>query len=155
MANLRNLEDQLWVAQKELLDLRKDTRAFDPFKEFTTKELINADLYTDPKKATAALNRILRLQQEIREAKMERANPKPISRMYTYYQGTERQTTPDHALAARYNAQHRFFGMSKFKRTMSKLNGQHKKFNKLWTDAITVENDKKEEVAQQLDKLFR
>ena len=37
MANLRNLEDQLWVAQKELLDLRKDTRAFDPFKEFTTK----------------------------------------------------------------------------------------------------------------------
>ena len=155
MANLKNLEDELWVAQKELLDLRRDTRTFDPFKEFTSRELINADLYTDPKKATIALNKILRLQKEIRDAKIEKANPKPIARTYTYYEGTERKTTPDHALAARYNAQHRFFGMGKFKQTMAKLKGQKKKFDKLWTDALVADPEKNEQVAQQLDKLFR
>ena len=155
MANMWFLENELWAAQKQIMDLRRDTRAFDPFKEFTYKEPINADLYTDPKKAAAALNKILRLQEEIRQAKMEKANPKPKDRMYTYYRGKERETTPDHALAARYNAQHRFFGMGKVKQTMAKLKGQKKKFDKLWTEAIVADPEKKEEVAQQLDKLFR
>ncbi len=158
MANLWYLKNELWAAQKELMDLRKDTRSFDPFKEFTTRELINDDLYFDSKKAITVLNKILRLQEEIRRAEMQKASgtkDEPLGKMYEYTQAGEKQTTPNHAIAARYNAQHRFFKMTKFKQTMSRLNGQYKKFEKLWNEAAyTTNSTKNEEVAKKLDNLF-
>ena len=75
---------------------------------------------------------------------------------YTYTAGGEEHKTNNPALAARYDAQHRFFGMSKTKQAMAKMTGQWKKFDKLWnksTDDLSLEEQ--EEVAKELNSMFR
>lgn len=75
---------------------------------------------------------------------------------YTYTAGGEEHKTNNPALAARYDAQHRFFGMSKTKQAMAKMTGQWKKFDKLWnksTDDLSLEEQ--EEIAKELNSMFR
>jgi hypothetical protein len=60
------------------------------------------------------------------------------------------------AIQARYDAQQRLFGMSKFKQTIAKVTGQQRKFKKLWNRASDYLNDnQKQEVASELNKMFR
>lgn len=75
--------------------------------------------------------------------------------MYHYVAGGQKQRTTNPAMAARYNAQHRFFGMSKLEQTIAKMNGKWAAFRKLWDQAATMDKTEQEEVAQKLDLMFR
>lgn len=75
---------------------------------------------------------------------------------YTYTVDGEERKTNNPALAARYDAQHRFFEMSKTKQTMAKMNGQWKKFDKLWNKSSDfLSPEEQEEVAEELNSMFR
>ena len=120
--------------------------------------------YTDVSKA-------YRLQAEIREleykidnyARTAQANRQAQEVLqdlrtpkYGYTAGGKSETTTNKAIAARYDAQHRFHGMSKLQQTIAKLNGQYKKFQILWNKAnISTSRQEQEEVANELDRMFR
>ena len=97
-------------------------------------------------------NRINAYEREQKEMEEYYANAK-----YSYTAGTEQKKTNNHALAARYDAQHRFFGMSKTKQALAKMTGQWKKFNKLWNKAtdIDLSPEEQEEIAGKLDSMFK
>lgn len=89
---------------------------------------------------------IARVRQEQEERAERYRNSK-----YTYEAGGKEYKTNNPALAARYDAQHRFFGLSKMKQSLYKLNGQYDRFDKLWN---MVDSPNKEQVAEELDSLF-
>lgn len=75
---------------------------------------------------------------------------------YTYTINGNVETTTNAAIAARYDAQHRFFGMSKLLQTTNKINGNWSKFEELWKKAAQVTNENEiEEVANELNSMFR
>ena len=74
---------------------------------------------------------------------------------YDYISAGKVQTSTNPAIAARYNAQQRLFGMNKLKRTIMILSGQKRKFKKLWVKANTTNEKTQEQVAFELNKIFR
>ncbi len=75
--------------------------------------------------------------------------------MYHYVAGGKEQKTTNKAMAARYNAQNRFFGMSKLEQTAARMSGKWGKFKQMWEQAATMDKEKQDEVAQKLDLMFR
>ena len=126
-------------------------------------ESYSYDEYTDSSKAYKLKDEIEYLTHQI-ETYAKRAREEREAKefwednqrqKYSYTQGGERLETTNPAIAARYNAQHRFFGMSKVRQTMAKINGQYGKFKKLWDNAQTISEEKQQEYAEKLNKLFR
>ena len=76
--------------------------------------------------------------------------------VYTYISGEETKTTTNAAIAARYNAQHRFFGLNKMLQTTNRIRGTWAKFEKLWREAAQVTDEKEiQQVADELNQMFR
>lgn len=84
------------------------------------------------------------------ETKNEK-NDSSMSGQYSYEVADDSSKTSNRALAARYDAQQRFFAASKMKQALYKLNGQYAKFEELWHK---VDSKDKEKVANELDQLF-
>lgn len=122
--------------------------------------------YTNPTKArqlkkiindlTYQINNYARLcteEQARQKALKESQIPK-----YAYQVAGEQKSDTNPAIAARYNAQQRLFGMGKLKQTIMAINGQKKKFDSLWTKAALAEyydQNMQEQIASELDKMFR
>ncbi len=66
---------------------------------------------------------------------------------YTYTKGNENPT-----LTTKYNAQHRFFGMSKLEHAMARATNQYKKLLNRVTETSLVKQDK---IASQINKMSR
>ncbi len=119
--------------------------------------------YTDVSKAYRLKEQITYLENQIRtypqRARAEREREEAIRESqipkYDYISAGKVQTTTNPAIAARYNAQKRFFGMNKLKQTMMTLSGQKRKFKKLWVKANTMNKKTQEQVAFELNKMFR
>lgn len=120
--------------------------------------------YTDVSKAYRLIDEIKNLENQIstygQRAQAEREREKFIRESqipkYGYTAGGQSMETQSKALAARYDAQHRFFAMSKLKQTIVKMNGQYKKFQQLWNKASNQLNEQQQEkVSEELNKLFR
>lgn len=120
--------------------------------------------YTDPQKAQKLMAELKDVEHLIdtyamraREEQMrEKARIEAQKPKYGYVQGGEQMETTSMSMAARYNAQARFFGMSKLKQTLAKVNGQWRLFQQLWIKAVnpaTPEIEK--EVTDKLNKMFR
>lgn len=79
---------------------------------------------------------------------------------YTYVSEKTEKKTTDRGVASKYNAQQRYFGMSKLKRAMATLTGQKRKMLKLM-DRVTDKNnldldlETRNEDIDKLDKMFR
>ena len=97
---------------------------------------------TYPERARARRER----EEELRESQITK---------YKYTVGNKEEITTNPAIAARYNAQHRLFGMNKLQRAIKTLTGQKKKFEKLWHNADTIDEKTQEQVAAKLNKMFR
>ena len=93
--------------------------------------------------------------KEVKEEVAPSRTVKGSDGMYHYQAGGMTERTSNRAMAARYNAQHRFFGMSKLEQTLAKMNGKWAAFQKLWDQAATLDKEEQEEVAQKLDLMFR
>lgn len=119
--------------------------------------------YTDVSKAYQLKAQIAKLDEEIRtyaeRAKAENERLEAIkdsqTPQYDYVVAGRQETTKNPALAARYDAQHRLFGMNKVSRALMTLTGQKRKFKRLWIKATTSNEKSQEEIAMQLNKLFR
>ncbi len=126
-------------------------------------ESYSYETYTDVSKAYKLKDRITYLENQIKtyaqRAQAEREREKAIrDRQITKYEYTsagKTETTTNPAIAARYNAQQRLFGMNKIKQTIMKLSGQKRKFEKLWYRAVTTNEKTQEQVANELNKMFR
>ena len=88
--------------------------------------------------------------REEREAIIESQTPK-----YNYTAAGKEDVTKNPAIAARYNAQQRLYGMSKVKQTLMKITGQKRKFEKLWSKAGTMDKKQQERIANDLNNMFR
>ncbi len=88
--------------------------------------------------------------REEREAIIESQTPK-----YKFTAAGKEDVTKNPAIAARYNAQQRLFGMSKVKQTLMRISGQKRKFERLWTKAGTIDKEQQEKIANELNKMFR
>lgn len=119
--------------------------------------------YTDVSKAYRLKDRIADLENKIKtyaqraQAEREREQAIRDSQIpkYDYTSAGKTQTSTNPAIAARYNAQQRLFGMNKLKQTMMTLSGQKRKFKKLWVKANTTNEKTQEQVAFELNKMFR
>ena len=167
MESLDSLKAQLRRAQDELdyITIRQGKTSpwapgvYDSFESYSYTDV----RYTDSSKAEMLKSKIARLQREIDtyalRAREERERAEAEGRFgtkkYSYIVDGKRETTKNPAIAARYGAQHRFFGMSKLQQTLAKLTGQKRKFDKLWFDADTPDVATQERVAAELNKLFR
>lgn len=119
--------------------------------------------YTDTSKAYRLKDEIKELNHQIetyalrarraREAQEELEESR--RNKYSYTSDSKEQKTDNPAIAARYNAQQRFFAMSKLKQTMLIVTGQKKKFEKLWLKAVTTNKKTQEKVASELNGMFR
>ncbi len=94
-------------------------------------------------------------QSEIK--RRERIAREKGEKVYGYVVADQVSTTRDKALAARYNAQNRFFGMNKFQQAIAKLTGQYRKFSKLWDKSVSpdLSKEEKEQAANELNRMFR
>ena len=119
--------------------------------------------YTDVSKAYKLKDRIADLENQIENyaqiAQAEREREKAIRDSeiprYEYTSAGKTQTSTNPAIAARYNAQQRLFGMNKLKQTIMTVSGQKRKFKKLWIKANTTNERTQEQVAFELNKMFR
>ena len=59
------------------------------------------------------------------------------------------------AIAARYEAQERLLHLSKEERQLAALNGEKERFHHLWLKANTVNEQTQQEVAEELNRMFR
>lgn len=116
------------------------------------------------KDSEEAYERHIQAQGEMARAKMEseraaeekaRQEEFEATAKYSYEAGGKVYKTNDRALAARYDAQHRFFGMSKTKQAIAKITGQYRKFSKLWNMTGNLSAEQQEIVADKLDSMFR
>lgn len=90
------------------------------------------------------------VQQAMEDSLRESEIPK-----YSYEVAGKQEETKNPAIAARYDAQHRLHGMSKLKQTIAKITGQQRKFKKLWLQASTDSKKTQEQVAIEINKMFR
>ncbi len=121
---------------------------------YSYEEYSNSDEAKDLKRQIDALKTQIETYAERaraeREAIIESQTPK-----YTYSSAGKEEVTKNPAMAARYNARERLYGMSKLRRTLMKVSGQKRKFEKLWLKAVTANKKEQEKVATDLDKMFR
>lgn len=119
--------------------------------------------YTDIDKARRLKNEIANLENQIRtyasRAQTERERQEALIDMqrprYEYTAAGVTETTRNPALAARYEAQQRLYGMNKLQQTLMAITGQKRKFKKLWLKSASASTKTQEEVAEELNKLFR
>lgn len=119
--------------------------------------------YTDVSKAYKLIDEIKEIDRQIKnygqrvkeQQEREETLKEASIQKYEYEIAGEKKTTENPALAARYNAQHRLFGMNKLQKTLASLSGQRKKFRKLWYKADTMNEKSQEEIANELNKMFR
>lgn len=86
---------------------------------------------------------------------MEKNNKESQTKEYEYSSLGKIQTTTNSGNDARYDAQHRFFGVSKLNQTILTLSGQKRKFKRLWIKASNNNEKTQEQVAYELNKIFR
>ncbi len=123
--------------------------------EYIVKEVLHENLLFEVSVKPLAPE-VTETHEEVREeVKEETRTVKADDGMYHYRAGEEEQRTTNRAMAARYNAQHRFFGMSKLEQTVARMNGKWAIFKKLWDQAATMDRAEQEEVAEKLDLMFR
>ncbi len=121
------------------------------------------DEYTDVSKAYRLKEQINRLDDQIKNyaqlARAERQREEAIIQSqvpkYDYTSVGKSQTTNNPAIAARYNAQQRLCGLNKVQQAIMAISGQKKKFKKLWLKAVTTNEKTQQQVADELNKMFR
>ena len=126
-------------------------------------ESYSYDEYTDVSKAYKLKEQIAYVDhlmktygQRVKEQQaMEAALRESEIPKYSYEIAGKQEETKNPAIAARYDAQHRLHGMSKLKQTIAKVTGQQRKFKKLWLQAATDNKKTQEEVAMEINKMFR
>ncbi len=167
MESLDNLKAQLKDAKEELEKITIKKHGSVPWApgvmDQNKSESYSYEEYTDVSKAYRLKNRIVDLENQIKtyaqRAQTEREKEKAIrdSQLpkYEYTSAGKNQTSTNPAIAARYNAQQRFYGMNKLKQTIMTLSGQKRKFKKLWIKANTTNEKTQEQVAFKLNKMFR
>lgn len=115
--------------------------------------------YTDVSKAYRLKDRIADLENQIKtyeqRAQAEQAIRDSQTQKYDYNSADKTQTSTNPAIEARYNAQQRLFGINKLKQTIMTLSRQKRKFKKLWVKANTTNEKTQEQVAFELNKIFR
>ena len=167
MESLDSLKTQLRDAKEELEKITIKKHGSVPWApgvlDQHKSESYSYEEYTDVSKAYRLKARITDLENQIKtyaqRAQAEREREKAIRDSqipkYDYISAGKTQTTRNPAIAARYNAQHRLFGMNKLKQTIMTLSGQKRKFKKLWIRAVTTDKKTQEQVAFELNKMFR
>ena len=144
-AEIDNLEDQLRSAKERLNDILKQKN-------------------NNPWEASEWKKEVERLEYKIKIAKEEAyhtdvqdklQSKAPNSHEYTYVIDRKKEVTSNPALAARYNAQNRLFGMGKLRKALVSMTGQKRKFKELWDSSKTNDRDNQEKIAEELNKMFR
>lgn len=156
MESLESLEKRLKQTEKNLERITKNPNSNIPY----TDDGYADDKYIDRFLAASLISTIESLKEQIdtypNREEIERKQRESKNPTYEYTAGGEKETTNNPAMSARYDAQHRFFEMGKMRKAFTKINGQYKKFGKLWDQALESDNEKEQqEIAQQLNKLFR
>lgn len=115
--------------------------------------------YLDPKRAYELKQSIAYLDNQIRtyaERYQEEQRRKEASiPKYNYTVSGKQEATKNPAIAARYDAQNRLFGKSKLEQALLTLTGQKRKFKKLWIKAVSSDTRTQEQVAFEINKMFR
>lgn len=167
MESLSSLQAELREAERELerITIRKygDVPWAPGVQDSFHSESYSYDTYTDAGKAARLKSKIANLKSQIdtypERARAEREREEELrqSRIpkYDYVVAGKKETTTNPALAARYDAQHRFFGASKVQQTLYRVTGQYRKFDKLWNKVGTTNKTTQQEIADELNKLFR
>ena len=165
MESLDSLKAQLRDAKEELEKITIKKHGSVPWApgvmDQHKSESYSYEEYTDVSKAYGLKNRIADLENQIKtyvqraQAEREQAIRDSQIPKYDYISAGKVQTSTNPAIAARYNAQQRLFGMNKLKRTIMILSGQKRKFKKLWVKANTTNEKTQEQVAFELNKIFR
>ena len=144
MESLDSLKAQLRDAKEELEKITIKKHGAVPWAPSVMdqhkSESYSYEEYTDVSKAYRLKDRIADLENQIKSyaqrAQAEREREQAIRdsqiRKFYYTSAGKTQASTNPAIAARYNAQQRLFGMNKLKQTMMKLSGQKRKFKKLW-----------------------
>ena len=100
--------------------------------------------------------RLREVNKKIREREHAKLN-KAAEDRHSYYDERGRvKTINDPAIAARYRAQERYFGMNKFQQGMAKLTGQYDQFKELWEKSgrYGLSDEEKKEMKDQFDGMF-
>lgn len=168
MESLQSLQDRKRQAEYDLERITIKKHGSSPWaagvQDQHKSDSYSYNEYTDVSKAYRLIDEIKYLDNQIatygKRAQAERDREEFIRESqipkYGYTAGGQTMETKSKALAARYDAQHRFFAMSKLKQTMAKMNGQYKKFQQLWNKAANQLNEQQQEqVSEELNKLFR
>ena len=165
MESLNYLKRELVDAQKELKEItvkKYTSAAWAPGIQDQYKSE-SYEVYTNPVKARYLKNKIADLENQIktyteserRERQREASFRESQKAKYEHTAAGEGLSTENPAIAARYNAQQRLFGMGKLRRTLVKAMGQEKKFKKLWKKAVTPNAEEQQQVADELNRMFR
>lgn len=167
MESLESLNQRKNELEQELKSITKKKYGDVPWEpgvlDKHNSESYSYNEYTDVNRANRLINQIKYLKEQI-DTYAQRARTARIAeeeekerefKKYKYEVAGKKEKTGNPALAARYDAQKRFFGMSKLEQTWMKINGQNKKFKKLWDKALSVNPNVQEQVAEDLGKMFR
>ena len=167
MESLDSLHAQLRDAQNELRKIIVTSYGDVPWNVGVTDQH-NSTSYSyeksiDQSEERALRNKIAYLEEQIRtytarvreEREKEKAAIVNQIPKYNYTVDGKEETTNNPAIAARYDAQQRLFGMTKVKQALATLSGQKRKFKKLWIKAATTNEKSQEEIAYELNKIFR
>ena len=167
MESLNNLKERLSFAKNELDKITIKKHNTIPWNQGVQDQYnsnsFTYEEYTDVCKAYKLKAEIFKLEDQIatysqrvqQEREMEKNIKESQIKKYEYSSLGKTQTTTNPAIAARYDAQHRFFGMSKLNQTILTLSGQKRKFKRLWIKASTTNEKTQEQVAFELNKMFR
>lgn len=167
MESLNSLKMQLASAKAELEEITIKKSGSTPWRpgvlDQHKSDSYSYEEYTDVSKAYRLKDRIAYLENQIKtyaeRATVEREREQTLRESNTtkfeYISAGKEQTTKNPAIAARYDAQQRLFGMNKLQRSMATLSGQKRKFKKLWVKANTTNEKTQEQVAFELNKMFR
>lgn len=165
MENLDSLNAQLRDAKDELEKITMEERESVPLAPGAMSEhkseAYSYGKYTDANKAYRLKDRIADLENKIKiyaqsgqvEGEKSISDSQIPKRDYTPVEKI--QTTTNPTVGAEYNSQHRFFGISKLKRTIMVTSSQKRKFKILWIKANTTNKKTQEQVAFELNKVFR
>ena len=167
MESLDSLKAQLRDAKEELEKITIKKHGEIPWApdvmDQHKSESYSYEEYTDVSKAYRLKDRIADLENQIKtyaqrsQAEREREQAVRDSQIpkHDFTSAGKTQTSPNPAIAARYNAQQKIFGMNKLKQTIMTLSGQKRKFKKLLIKANTTNGKTQEQVAFELNKMFR
>ena len=115
--------------------------------------------YINPSRASFLKSEIERIKGQIANiGPNERAQAHAIEtarNKYEYEEDGKKYKTSNPALAAAYNAQKRLYGMGKIKRTIAKVTGKERKFKNLWNKTLSTDKAVQNEVAAELNGMFR